>query len=105
MVQLSKTNVLFYELLTIVVSLNTVWAIGKIKVFSRCFLYKIGEASFAIYLVEGITMREMWDRVGKDHIFLNIGCGIFIMICGLTVHYIWGLLNELWNNNKKAHEN
>lgn len=86
---LSCQNIMFYILLTVYVSVFTLPILRQLRQFKKGLIYIIGRASFAIYLVEGIMMKVMWQHMGRNMVFWNLLYGILIISVGIVIHYIW----------------
>ena len=89
---MSYRNIIFYILLTVCVSLFVIPILMRLRQVKKKLIFIIGKSSFAIYLIEGIMMKIMWEYIGKDKGFWNFLCGLIIVNVGIVIHYIWKLL-------------
>ncbi len=85
---MSYKSLIFYILLTVYVSVFTVPILTRFRRLGKGVFLIVGNSSFAIYLLEGIMMKTMWEYIGRDRVFWNFLCGIVIISIGIVVHYI-----------------
>ena len=86
---MSGRNVIYYELLTVYSSFLIIPILTQLTHFEKKFIIAIGKSSYAIYLVEGVIMRLMWEILGRDKLICNFLCGVAILNIGIFIHHIW----------------
>ena len=85
---MSEKSVILYILLTFLVSLFAIPVLKRIERLNKEIILIIGRSSYAIYLIEGIIMRVMWEYIGNENLVCNFLCGIVIIILGISIHTI-----------------
>ena len=89
---LSARNVIFYIFLTTYISLFSIPILMHAPTIGNGLLFSIGQSSFAIYLVEGIIMKILWENIGDDKMLWNFVSGLCILCVGVLIHYCWKVI-------------